>query len=242
MPFTFTHPSIVVPFLKSKASHWFSATGLIIGSLLPDFEYFIRMNLKSEHSHSFSGIFWFNLPLGILLCFVFHAFVKLPLLSNTPKYFQNRLNVYNTFKWNTYFFNHWKIVFSSLIIGITSHIIWDSFTHKNAYFVELLHLNTTFLSIPHYSYLQHGSTLIGGLYLCLQFHRLKTNQTSITPINPNYWLGVLSITFVIIAFKMYVQHFAIGHFIVTAISGFLIAIVICSVVLTFHNRNLKSKQ
>ena len=44
MPFTFSHPAIVLPLVR-KSGHWFSATGLIIGSLTPDFEYFMRMRI-----------------------------------------------------------------------------------------------------------------------------------------------------------------------------------------------------
>jgi hypothetical protein len=42
MPFTFAHPAIVLP-LKHLPKRWYSLTGLIIGSMTPDFEYFIRM-------------------------------------------------------------------------------------------------------------------------------------------------------------------------------------------------------
>jgi len=42
MPFTFSHPAIVLP-LATLRRQWISATGLIIGSITPDFEYFIRM-------------------------------------------------------------------------------------------------------------------------------------------------------------------------------------------------------
>ncbi|WP_240482010.1 DUF4184 family protein [Flavobacterium psychrophilum] len=39
MPFTFSHPAIILP-LRYLPRQWFSLTGLIIGSLTPDFEYF----------------------------------------------------------------------------------------------------------------------------------------------------------------------------------------------------------
>ncbi|MEG1227787.1 MAG: DUF4184 family protein, partial [Flavobacterium sp.] len=36
-------------FLNKK---WFSLTGLVIGSMIPDFEYFIRMRIQSIYSHT----------------------------------------------------------------------------------------------------------------------------------------------------------------------------------------------
>lgn len=47
MSFTFSHPAIVSP-LNYFPNKWFSLTGLVIGSLTPDFEYFLRMRIKSN--------------------------------------------------------------------------------------------------------------------------------------------------------------------------------------------------
>ena len=68
MPFTLAHPAIVLPLAAKKLR--MSATGLVIGSMVPDFEYFIRMRTESKYSHTLAGLFWFDLPLGLLLCFV----------------------------------------------------------------------------------------------------------------------------------------------------------------------------
>ena len=57
MPFTFSHPALILP-LKYFPNKWFSLTGLVIGSLTPDFEYFLRMRIKSVYSHTLEGIFW----------------------------------------------------------------------------------------------------------------------------------------------------------------------------------------
>ena len=83
MPFTFSHPAIILP-LTYLPRRWFSLTGLIIGSLTPDFEYFIRMTPYSLYSHTLSGLFWFDIPLGLLLCFIFHNLVRDSLCSNLP--------------------------------------------------------------------------------------------------------------------------------------------------------------
>ncbi len=71
MPFTFSHPAIVLPF-GLIGQRYFSMTALIIGSMTPDFEYFLRLRVRSDFSHTLFGVFWFDLPLGIVLCFVFH--------------------------------------------------------------------------------------------------------------------------------------------------------------------------
>lgn len=81
MPFTFAHPAIILP-LPFLNKRWFSLTGLIIGSMIPDFEYFIRMRIQSIYSHTLAGIFWFDLPLALLISFIFHNKVKNLLFQN----------------------------------------------------------------------------------------------------------------------------------------------------------------
>lgn len=135
MPFTFSHPAIVLP-LKNIFGKWVSLTGLIIGSLTPDFEYFIRMKIESSYNHTITGTLWFNLPLGILLCFAFHNIVKRPLIENTPNFIQSRMTILKESDWTRYFKQNWIIVSLSIIIGAYSHIFWDSFTHSNTFFTN----------------------------------------------------------------------------------------------------------
>jgi hypothetical protein len=70
MPFTPAHPAIVLPLIRSR---YFSATGLIIGSLSPDFEYFFKMSVDSIYSHSKVGLFYFDLPVTIVLALLFQS-------------------------------------------------------------------------------------------------------------------------------------------------------------------------
>ena len=80
MPFTFSHPAVVLPLIRAGLK--LSATGLIIGSIIPDFEYFIRMRDWSRYSHTLVGLAWFDLPLAILVCFIYHLIVKNYLFDN----------------------------------------------------------------------------------------------------------------------------------------------------------------
>lgn len=123
MPFTFSHPAIILP-LKYLPRKWFSLTGLIVGSLTPDFEYFIRMKVQSNYSHTVYGILWFDLPLAILLSFIFHNIIRDDLFKNVPKNIQSRILVYAEFNWNNYFKRNWVVIIVSTLIGITSHLFW----------------------------------------------------------------------------------------------------------------------
>jgi hypothetical protein len=75
MPFTFSHPAAILP-LRWLPNKYYSLTGLIIGSMTPDFEFLIRMNVGSIYSHTLAGIFYFDIPVGIAICFLFHDVVR----------------------------------------------------------------------------------------------------------------------------------------------------------------------
>ena len=157
MPFTFSHPAIILP-LTNFPKKWFSLTGLIIGSLTPDFEYFLRMKIFSIYSHTLPGIFWFDFPLAIILCFLFHQIIRTTFVKNLPNFIQTRFLIYNSFNWKKYFKENLLIVFISIIIGISSHLFWDSFTHEDGFFVT--HLSFLKSSILSGSSPENGSSNI----------------------------------------------------------------------------------
>lgn len=160
MPLTFAHPAVVLPFSrKSKYVH-FSA--VVLGSMAPDYEYFLRGQPLGEIGHTFSGFLYFNLPLVILFYCIYHFFIHQTLNSHLPSMLQNsestQVDASRILK---------VIVFGySAIMGMLTHVVWDAFTHKNGFMVtKLPFLSHTFhiagYEIPLYKFLQHGSTLVG---------------------------------------------------------------------------------
>lgn len=232
MPFTFSHPAIILPlaFLKRQ---WLSATGLIVGSMTPDFEYFIRMKVQSEYSHTLLGLFWFDLPLGLMLCFLYHTIVRNTLINNLPQFLRSRLLNYNSFDWTTYFQNNWLTAIISLLIGAFSHLLWDSFTHDTGYFVNRLSIlqgDVTFLdwTVPNYKVLQHLSTLLGGVFIAFTLLTFKKHSTTKNKRIDRYWLSLILIALTVLLVRIlfglsFTQY---GNLIVTGISGGLIALIL----------------
>lgn len=232
MPFTFSHPAIVLP-LTYLPRQWFSLTGLVIGSLTPDFEYFLRMRIKSNYSHTIDGLFWFDLPLGLLLAFIFHNIARNSLFDNCPTILKTRFIAYRQFDWNGYFKRNWFVVIISILIGAASHMFWDSFTHDHGYFVQTiptLQNTVDFLDrqIPILKILQHGSTLLGGLAIAITIYKLPTNKTEKENINLKYWIIVigLSLTIIVVRLSTGLELKQYGNVIVTAISAGLISLII----------------
>jgi hypothetical protein len=232
MPFTFSHPAIVLPltFLPKK---WFSLTGLVVGSLTPDFEYFIRMKVESNYSHTLSGLFWFDIPLGLLLAFIYHNYVRHSLLDNLPTLLKSKLVKFDNFEWNRYFKTNWFVIIISVFIGAVSHLFWDSFTHDTGYFVQTIPYLTTKIEIlnkqiPLFKILQHSSTLIGGLIICLSLSRLPKENIKTREIDLKYWSILTVLTLTIISIRLFsgLEFIQFGSLIVTVISATLISLIL----------------
>lgn len=139
MPFTFSHPALIIPLLRRPwRRQWVSATGLVVGSVAPDFEKFLRLQLASSHSHTAASIFYFSLPVGLALAFVFHGLVRRPLLAHLPAPLYRRLSQYDAFEWPAYCRRHYGGVGLSIGLGAALHLFWDLFTHRNALTMRVL--------------------------------------------------------------------------------------------------------
>lgn len=236
MPFTFSHPAIVLP-LTYLPKRWFSLTGLIIGSLTPDFEYFLRMKIQSNYSHTLSGLFWFDIPLGLLLAFIFHNFVRESLIDNMPTILKSRFFSFKQFNWNEKFKKNWFIIIISILVGTISHIFWDGFTHNSGFFVKNIpQLSDTIEINGHqikvFKISQHLSTLIGAIIIFMTVWKLPKVVNFENKINPKYWMVVALITLSVFTLKIISDENSklIGNLIVSLISSAMIGIIISSII------------
>lgn len=235
MPFTLSHSAAVLPFLRTK---YLSATGLIIGTMAPDFEYFFRMNVQGIYGHTIWGVFYFDIPVAIFLAFLFHSVAKRNLIDNMPLYFQKRFQTVRNLNFTEYFKSHVVIFIVSVIIGTATHIIWDGFTHQRQYFVRALPWIYEGRSVPFmganyplWYVLQHVSTVIGGIFVLIYVMRMKPVET---PTKPRliYWLLLALIMAVITVIRMQIKITSEPYvvLVITLCSSFCIAITILGLV------------
>lgn len=226
MPFTFSHPAAVLPFLKNNKV---SATGLVIGTMCPDFEYFIRMKVQSSISHSFLGLFFFNLPIGFLAALLFHYCIKGSLIDNLPAFIKKRLQALKNSNWADNVKKHFFKIAVSILIGAGSHIIWDSFTHETGYFVDKIpFLQLKIRNVAYYKIAQHLSSLIGMLFIVCFLFQMPVEEESAKPHYLKYWSLVIFFTFVFftarLAFGLSLMQ--IGNAVVSLISSVILAITL----------------
>ncbi len=132
MPFTFSHPAIVLP-LAYVRPRWFSATGLVAGSLAPDFLYFIEMDGSADFGHTLAGIFGFDLPMSYLLAISFHRWIRNPLLVHLPAPLSRKYAGYLTFDFVRTLQRNWSVFPLSVILGAVSHVGWDHFCNPGGW-------------------------------------------------------------------------------------------------------------
>ncbi|MBW7465502.1 hypothetical protein ABID22_001336 [Pontibacter aydingkolensis] len=204
MPFTAAHPAIILP-LKYKFSRLFSTTGLVIGSIAPDFAYFLSPLLTTKVSHTLKGVLLFNLPVTIILAILFHGIVREQIIRFLPPFLERRASVAAHAMWFTYLRNNWHIFLFSALIGILSHLFWDSFTHYAGFFVRnfaILRRPIDFFgyALPLCRWLQHFSTIAGLIAISLFVAKLPV-YTSVRGRKYGwvyFWLAVVGAGFVLL--------------------------------------------
>ncbi|EJL39442.1 hypothetical protein BAG01nite_07940 [Brevibacillus agri] len=199
MPFTFSHPAIVLPLRRLG---WVSFPALVFGSMAPDFEYFLRMQPYSVYSHTLLGLFCVDLPLVIVLYVLYRYIVEKGLLAVLPLWAAKGLasgRPQTRSRRRTWVS---LVVFAySALLGSYSHIAWDAFTHDGGSMVERFaflqqRIPLLFLDVPVYKLLQHGSTLLGGLAIAFVLWRTgrKNDHVEIKQATLYgkglFWLGV----------------------------------------------------
>lgn len=197
MPFTFSHPAILLPLIR-KRSKLFSATGLIVGSITPDFEAFLRLNMNKYHGHTWSGMFWFDMPLGIMLSLVFQLIIKIPLFNHLPQSLQFRLRGHGGGHWLSNLKTHYLTFLISLFLGIFSHLLWDACTHLNFSYPDAITSTLRWGGVRVYIIIQYLSSLLGFAALALYLFSLPKKAVSLPLVNKfKFWLFVFLVAFLI---------------------------------------------
>jgi hypothetical protein len=235
MPFTFSHPAIVLPFERSKRK-WFSLTGLIAGSIVPDMEFLMRLRETNTFGHTWLGLIVFDIPAAFLLSFIFHKWIRNPLVINSPKFFRERFSALLSFNWPDCFKQHKVNFFVSMLIGIASHIFLDAFTHYDGavakrssfFFNEIVIWKHPF---PIYLILQVATSLVGGLYILWFIFKMKRSEDTVLANNiSGYWLSIVVLSIAIFVVRVIVDkaHQSFNDILIAAVGSCLYALFVVS--------------
>ena len=240
MPFTFAHPAAVVP-IKEKWPKWFDLTALVLGSMAPDFEYFIRFKPQRVVGHSFAGFVYYNLPLVFLAALLWHYVVKKPLILSLPTPIRSYGMSFISHKWKINSIRAFFVFITSALIGMGTHVLWDSFTHANSFFVKAIPLLSRYVNvfgyrIGVYNILQHTSSLV-GFWVLYRYLKSKRKNKALPEVYKTkvlaYWAPVVFMGFAAVALRAFytmktISLAYIGIYAVTFFSGLFIGMVFVS--------------
>jgi hypothetical protein len=188
MPLTLAHPVAAIP-LQRFMGRWGNLSALVIGSMVPDFHYLLPLGITRANTHSWLGLFWFCVPMGLITFGLFHCICKAPLTLLLPRQVQAHLRNVKAPRPNGLLFL--AAIICSLAIGSLTHLLWDDFTHKGGVFVYALpSLQTPLFAVARFPVnslflLQHGSSVLGCLVLTLMWRRWRRNiRATVSPEIP----------------------------------------------------------
>jgi len=178
MPFTLSHAAAVLP-LRACGATRLPLAALMIGSMAPDFAYFLPIDL-GRSTHTLAALLWFCLPLGLALWLLYTRIMERPTLDLLPEQWRARFTP--TPRGITA--NSLALAAVAVVVGAFTHIAWDSFTHAHTPVVRAF----PFLDAPvaeiggqtlrvHWL-LQHLSTLVGAVALLIWAIRLPRKDVA----------------------------------------------------------------
>jgi hypothetical protein len=123
MPFTASHAAAVLPFLRSPLP----ASALVIGSMAPDLQYFVPLDLTRSASHSWPGVLTIDLPIGIATLVLWLLLLREPVLDYSPGWLRERMPPRVRARSRLVYA---ALVVAALELGILTHLILDFPTHR----------------------------------------------------------------------------------------------------------------
>lgn len=168
MPFTPSHALVALPFVRTPLV----PAAIAIGAMTPDLPLFVRgAGVSYSFTHTYANAAWTAL-LGFALFLVWRVVLRPAVPEVAPAWLAHRLPA----DWSAGGLDALRravgiggaraypiLLAVSLLIGVLSHIVWDSFTHDGRWGVEALPaLNAMWGPLTGFKWLQHGSS-IGAL-------------------------------------------------------------------------------
>jgi hypothetical protein len=238
MPFTISHAAAVLPFGRQLA-RWRLLSAAVIGSMVPDFGWFMPWRPTRFETHSADGLLTFCLPVGLAAYWLFQRVIRRPVLELLPSgaymRWQGSLEPadYKSLK-------QWLLAACGVLAGAITHLIWDAFTHEGARGLRLfpgledstVEISGHRLAGPHL--LQDANSLIGLIVVvAIVLYGLRPGRGTARPPHRRLqrteraiWIGVFALTATALSSLFFVlRHHAPIPGVVVPISSAAIAVL-----------------
>ena len=157
MPYTLSHIAAVLPFSRLLARLRI-LSAMVIGSMVPDFGYFLPIHPSRVVTHSAVSLLTFSLPVGLTSYWIFQRWMKLPLFNLLPDAAYLR---WRPFSAPAALRNprQWLVAAGGVLVGAVIHLVWDGFTHEDARGMRMMP------ELEDWQFELHGHHLMGARLL-----------------------------------------------------------------------------
>ena len=122
MPFTISHAAAALPVKALNKRLPLSA--LMVGSMAPDFAFFLPWGIDRHDTHSLAGLFTFCLPAGLIAWLYYVLILERPTLGFLPDAWRTRVQSTGALGAHALL-----IAGIAVLLGAATHLAWDAFTH-----------------------------------------------------------------------------------------------------------------
>jgi len=228
-------------------------SALVMGSFVPDFPYLVSLAPGMSFGHTFAGVFILDLPLALFSLWIFHTFIKQPMLMFLPDSFRRRLRTSVT-RFPFWPSERLSLIILSILLGTATHLLWDSFTHNTSWIYQHWALLRSSVELPvtgemrMYKLLEYASSVFGMVVVAVWiWHWYRTTKPSAYPPAQPFdaaqrrtLVATLPALAILGAFlrtyheyKIQIQIRPVVHFtadiLISVISFFLLGLLVCGV-------------
>ncbi|WP_375769887.1 DUF4184 family protein [Archangium gephyra] len=181
MPVTLpAHAAAVLPFFR-LCRRGVLPTALVVGACAPDLSYVYAVRELGDYAHEFPGFILFCVPVGLAVLVWLEALVLPALRRALPEV--------GGVQWGRFVHTEglpatplaWVAIVAALVLGASTHLLWDGFTHARMWPAEVLYPDVLVpvgsRNLPLARVLQHGSSLVGSLvvlgYMASRYRHLE---------------------------------------------------------------------
>lgn len=243
MPFTLAHPAIVLPLAKNKK---LPLQALIIGSMAPDFEFYLQLREVQNIGHSFFGFICIDIPIGIFALYVYNNYIRYFLRTITPNKILYKCNTlaysYSTSRKNLFNLNN----FIALVIGISSHLFLDLFTHHYSILIDVIpqlnyNYNLLNFDVKLYEINQILFSLIGLAIILFSIFKIKPTISSNSSIHKKnlFFFCLLGILIFLSRLYFFQEYNTFWSIVIAAIGSIMYSLTINAIITKLIHLNHK---
>lgn len=254
MPYTFTHIGYIIP-IKNKFLNKVSFSGLLFGSIAPDYDILFRITESRFHIFSYSlfDVFCLITPLAFISLMTFHIFCQKIVYNNLPEFFKKISHDWLNLDIKLYIKGNIFTILMSIIIAIYLHLFLDLLSHSlDAWsFKTIIYQLTNNLILGNISYYfaLYGVpilfSIIGGI---LMLNPILANKPTIaslrlTKSQKKFWILIIACTILTTGIKIVFSTADIGFLIdkllISSTGAFISSIYLICLMYKFLNPSKK---